>query len=192
MKEAPIDSATDATTHAVEGTEVIHPAGFDWDATLHNAHTWVFVSFVIFVALVARYLLPKINKGLDGRADAIRDQLEQASRLRAEAEALLASYQREQQQLLKEAESIIEAAKRDAAALRETAAQELKLSLDRRAEQAKDKIARAEAEAVNAIRTRIIETATEKARVILAQRAAEQSEDEAVARAIAVIGQQVH
>lgn len=147
---------------------------------------------MIFVALVARYLLPKINKGLDGRADAIRDQLEQASRLRAEAEALLASYQREQQQLLKEAESIIEAAKRDAAALRETAAQELKLSLDRRAEQAKDKIARAEAEAVNAIRTRIIETATEKARVILAQRAAEQSEDEAVARAIAVIGQQVH
>jgi F-type H+-transporting ATPase subunit b len=190
VKEAPIDSATDATTHAVEGTEVIHPAGFDWDATLHNAHTWVFVSFVIFVALVARYLLPKINKGLDGRADAIRDQLEQASRLRAEAEALLASYQREQQ--LKEAESIIEAAKRDAAALRETAAQELKLSLDRRAEQAKDKIARAEAEAVNAIRTRIIKTATEKARVILAQRAAEQSEDEAVARAIAVIGQQVH
>ena len=159
---------------------------------LNDPATWVFVAFILFMALIVRYLLPMITKGLDGRADKIRDQLEQASRLRAEAEALLASYQREQQRLLKEAEAVIETAMKDAAFLRETAAEELKLALDRRAEQAKDKIARAETEAVNTIRARIIETATERARVMLTQQVTAESESTIIAQAITTIERQVH
>lgn len=192
MKETALESAVKNAAQPVDGDAVSTIAGFDWNALLHNAYTWITLSFVIFVALFVRYLMPKINKSLDARAETIRDQLEQASRLRAEAEALLASYQRQQHALLKEAEAIIETAKKDAAFLRESAAEELKHALDRRTEQARDKIARAEAEAVNTIRTRIIETASEHARVMLTQQVNAASESAIIDHAIATIAQQVH
>ena len=157
-----------------------------------NPETWIVVAFVIFMALFVRYLAPMIGKGLDARSATIRDQLEQASRLRSEAEALLAHYQHEQQELLKQAKAIVATAQSDAAALRASAAEELKLALDRRSQQAQDKIARAEREAVAQIRTHIIESATEMARDMLAAQATSASDDQAVARAIATIEQQVH
>jgi F-type H+-transporting ATPase subunit b len=187
-----VSEAVTTTEHTETTTEVGHASLSTSQVLLRDPATWVFVAFIVFMALFVRYLAPMIGKGLDGRADKIRDQLEQASRLRAEAEALLASYKNEQEALLKQAESIIASAKSDAAALRVSAAEELKLALDRRAEQAKDKIARAEAEAVSSIRTRIIETASDKARDMLAQQAMAQSEEQMVAKAIAAIEQQVH
>ncbi|MDX2095880.1 MAG: F0F1 ATP synthase subunit B [Alphaproteobacteria bacterium] len=186
-----------ATTAVIEAaphsSEAVQPlADSAPEALLSNPETWIVVAFVLFIAVFLRYLAPKIGQGLDARADKIREQLEQASRLRAEAEALLASYQLAQEKLLKEAESIIETAKRDAVTLRVHAAEELKIALDRRSQQAQEKIARAEAEAVGAIRTRIIETATERARDILAARGQSQSEAQTVDRALAAIAQQVH
>lgn len=158
----------------------------------NNPETWIAVAFVIFVALFLRYLAPQIGKSLDVRADKIRDQLEQASRLRAEAEALLAQYKSEQESMLKQAEEIVATAKRDAADMRTSAAEELKLALERRAAQAHEKIARAEADAVASIRTRIVEKATESARVMLAEQAAGAADEQAIARAISSIESQIH
>lgn len=158
----------------------------------HNANTWIAVSFLIFFALFAKFVWPKIAKSLDDRSDKIRDQLEQASRLRAEAEALLASYQAKQQEMLKEAETIIAHAQRDAAELQARAAEDLKQALDRRAQQAKEKIARAETEAVAHIRTRIIESATETARGLVASKLQSGAEDHAVTLATQAIEQQIH
>ena len=50
---------------------------------------WVAVSFFIFVALVGRMAWAKITAMLDGRAQQVRTDLAEASRLRTEAEALL-------------------------------------------------------------------------------------------------------
>ena len=44
----------------------------------HDPKFWVAAAFVIFILLAAKYIWPKIAKGLDGRSAAIRDQLEQA------------------------------------------------------------------------------------------------------------------
>ena len=159
---------------------------------LQNEVLWIAVSFVLCLALFARLVMPKIGKGLDGRADKIRDQLEQASRLRSEAQELLATYQRQQEEKLKEAEEIVAAAKRDAAAMREHAAQDLKIMIDRRTQQAQEKIARAEAEAVSHIRTRIIHLATESARTTLANPADSTADDLAISRAISAISAQIH
>lgn len=183
-------AVTESSTHAEAAVQTSAP--LLPEEILSNPETWIVVAFVLFIAVFLRYLAPKIGQGLDARADKIREQLEQASRLRAEAEALLASYQLAQEKLLKEAESIIETAKRDAITLRVHAAEELKIALDRRSQQAQEKIARAEAEAVSAIRSRIIETATERARGILAERGQSQSEAQTVDRALAAIAQQVH
>lgn len=181
VKHATETAATSETAHAVAEAGI-----------LHNATTWIAVSFVIFVALFVKFVLPMINKGLDARADKIRDQLEQASRLRAEAQALLASYQAQQEAMLKEAESIIANAQKDAAVMRDRAAEELKQALARRTQQAQEKIARAETDAVNQIRSRIIETATESARTLIAQQMQGAQEEQAIANALAAIEQQIH
>jgi F-type H+-transporting ATPase subunit b len=187
----PMDSAgTPELSETVEHTEA--SAEHAAPSLLHNDYTWIGLSFVICLALIARYLMPVINKSLDGRAEKIRDQLEQASRLRKEAEELLASYQAKQKELLAEAESLVENAKRDAVLIRERAATDLKQALERRSQQAQEKIARAEAEAVAHIRARIVDAATESARAIIASRAAGTPDDEAIARAISTIEKQIH
>jgi len=157
-----------------------------------DPETWITTAFVIFVILAVKFLVPLIGKGLDGRANTIRDQLEQASRLRAEAEALLATYKTQQEAMLKEAEAIVAGAKTDAANLRARAAEELTAALERRTQQAHDKIARAEREAISQIRTHIVEQATANARDIIATHLESAHEDPAVANAIAAIERQIH
>ncbi|MFZ4541380.1 MAG: hypothetical protein ACOYNL_06160 [Rickettsiales bacterium] len=185
--EKAVSNAPDNDTAGTGVIETTHETPL-----LQDPVTWIGLSFVIVLVLFVRYLLPMINKGLDARGDKIRDQLEQANRLRAEAEALLATYEAEQETMLKEAESILSAAKSDAADMRARAGDELKQALERRSQQAKEKIARAEAEAVAQIRTRIINEATDAARTMLTEQAKGKSEEQAVARAISAIEQQIH
>lgn len=182
---------TDAVTNTLAATTETS-SGEAVASILHNPETWIIVSFVLFIAIFAKLVLPFINKALDGRANTIREQLEQASRLRAEAQALLASYQAQQAAMLKEAEAIVATAQRDAAAIRARAAEDLKQTLDRRTQQAQEKIARAEAEAINQIRTRIVETAVESARVTLAGKPEDASDARAVSAALTAIAQQIH
>ncbi len=188
------ESLSTAIEHTAAATDVAHgaEAANGMDALLHNAYTWIGLSFAIVVLLFVRYLVPAINKGLDARAEKIRDQLEQANRLRAEAQELLTKYKAEQEAMLKQAEEIVAGAKRDAADMRARAAQELKSALERRSAQAQEKIARAEAEAVASIRTRIVESATESARALLAEQAAGAADEQAIARAISSIEAQIH
>jgi F-type H+-transporting ATPase subunit b len=186
----------DATAAPVEGVEAketqAETAHVETPSPLANEYVWIGLAFTLTVVGIIKFLLPMINKGLDGRAAKIRDQLEQATRLREEAQQLLVQYQREQEEKLKEAEATIAAAKRDAAELRARAAEDLKQALERRSQQAHEKIVRAEAEAVSQIRAQIIENATQMARIIVADRLKGQSDDQAVARAIASIELQVH
>lgn len=169
-----------------------HTSADSKNAMLHNPETWILVSFLIFVVLAVKYLLPLIGKSLDGRSNQIRDQLEQASRLRAEAEELLKNTQAKHAKLLKDAEHIVATAQRDAVAIRARAAEDLKQALDRRAQQAKEKIERAEADAIRKIRTRIVESATAAAREMLADQASAAYDDEAATRAVAALEQQIH
>lgn len=159
---------------------------------LHNPETWIIVGFVIFIAIFARFVLPIIIRGLDSRAATIRDQLEQASRLRAEAQLLLVAHQKQQEAMLKEAESIVATAQADAVQIRALAAEDLKQALDRRTSQAHEKITRAEMEAVAHIRSRIIAMATDNARLMLAERASGTQDELAISSAIAAIETQIH
>lgn len=186
---AAIDTSAPAAVDAAQGAAE-SVAGLD--SLLDNAYTWIGLSFAIVVFLFVRYLMPAINKGLDARAQKIRDQLEQANRLRTEAQELLAQYKAEQEAMLKQAEEIVSTATRDAANIRARAAEELKTALERRSTQAQEKVARAEAEAIAGIRARIVETATESARTMLAEQAVGAADEQAIARAISSIETQIH
>lgn len=187
----PVVDAADAVKDA-DVTAAAEPAANATQAMLHNPETWIIVSFVLFVAIFIKLVLPAITKALDSRAETIRNQLEQASRLRAEAEALLADYQQKQQKMLAEAEALVATAKADADDIRARAAADLKLALARRTQQAEEKIARAEAEAIALIRRRMIETASTRAQELLSDPAhASQADTAALDRALAAIAGQV-
>jgi F-type H+-transporting ATPase subunit b len=133
---------------------------------------WVALSFFVFVAVVLYYRVPAIvTKSLDERADAIRRELDEARKLREEAQALLSDYQRKARQAENEAKSIIEQAKIEAEALATDSRKALIESLERRSKIAEEKIARAESQALSEVRSTAIEAAIAAAHEILKTRA---------------------
>lgn len=129
---------------------------------------WVAVSFAGFVLVIFHYKVPgKIGELLDKRADQIRNELDEARRLREEAQAMLAEFERKQRDAEKEAESIITLARQEAETLAKETREKLTDSLERRTRIAEDKIARAEEQAVNEVRTVAVNVAIAAAEQII-------------------------
>lgn len=136
---------------------------------LHEPEFWVAVAFVIFVALAGKKIYVAVGKLLDERGAKIRAELEEAERLRAEAEKLLADYQRKQREAMKDAQAILDAAREEAARVRKEAAASLEAHLKRRERAAVEQIAQAEAHAVAEVRNQAIELAISAAKLALAE-----------------------
>ena len=135
---------------------------------LADPSLWVAVSFFGFVALLVYYKVPaKIAGALDDRADQIKAELDEAKKLREDAQSVLAEYQRKQRDAQKEAEEIITQAKKEAEALAVETEQKLSEQLERRTQQAEDKIARAEIQAINEVQKMAAEMSVQAADHIL-------------------------
>jgi len=136
-----------------------------------DATFWAFIALLIFGGIVIYFRVPNlIGKSLDERAAKIRNELEEAQRLREEAHQLLGEYQRRRKEAEKEAEEIIAAAKREAEMLVEDAHKKTEEYVARRAALAEQKIGQAEREAVAEVRSIAVDVATEAARAVLAGR----------------------
>lgn len=153
---------------------------------------FVALGFVLFIALFARYVLPRVLSALDARAAAIREQLEQASKLRAEAEEVLASFKVKQAEMEIEAARILEEARADAEALRVSAKAELAAMLDRRKAQAEAKISMMEKQAEAEIRAKLVEIATNAAATLMRDKLAAESVDPVTTKAISELEQKLH
>jgi F-type H+-transporting ATPase subunit b len=134
---------------------------------------WVMIAFFAFLALLVYYRVPgMIGKALDARADAIRKELDEARRLRDEAQALLADYRRRSREAENEAKAILEQAKREGEALAAETHKSLAESVERRTRLAEEKIARAEAQALSEVKASAVDNAIAAAEKILKARAA--------------------
>ena len=134
---------------------------------------WIAVSFIAFFAILLYYKVPAlIAKLLDDRADAIRKELDEARRLREDAQKLLADYQQKHRNAGQEAEAIVDLARREAESLAQETRTGLKEALERRTRLAEDKIARAESQAVDEVRAAAVEMAVAAAEKILREKAA--------------------
>jgi len=120
---------------------------------------WVAIAFVIFVIAVFRPLRKGLTTALDARAARIKAEIEEATKLREEAKALLASYQRKQRDAVKEAADLVGRAKAEAEAARRKAAQELAATLARREQMAMDRIVQAESQALQQVRNAAVDVA---------------------------------
>jgi len=78
---------------------------------------WVLAAFVVFFVLMGKKLVVMIGGALDERAAGIRKQLDEAEKLKNDAEKALAEYRKRQQDALKEAEAIAAQARTEAQAL---------------------------------------------------------------------------
>ena len=106
---------------------------------------------------------------LDERRESIRQTLEDAENLHEDAQKILADYKRKQREAIKEAEDIVAHAKREADRLRQDAEAHLEVALNRRMQQADEKIKRAEAAAIQEVRNTAIEVAITATRTVLEQ-----------------------
>jgi len=135
---------------------------------LHEGEFWVLVAAVIFVALVGRKAGRAITGALDARAARIRGELDEARRLREEAEKLVAEYRVKQQQATAEAEAIVAHATAEAERIAAQSSRDLELALERRQRLAEERIAQAEAKAIDEVRAAAIDVAIAAAREVIA------------------------
>lgn len=133
----------------------------------HDPEFWVAVAFVVVAIFLYKPLKNGITGALDGRAAEIRRQIEEARKLREDAQALLAEYQRKQRDAMTEAERIIQGAKDEARRLRTETEAELARSIERRKQQALDRIAQSEAQAVAEVRNTAVDVALTAAEKLL-------------------------
>lgn len=134
-----------------------------------DATFWALISLIIFLAIVAYLKVPgMLGKSLDDRANRIRNELDEARRLREEAQQLLAEYQRKRKEAEQEAGDIVAAAKREAGHLVEEAQKKTEDYVARRTALAEQKIAQAERDAVTEVRSSAVDLAVEAARAVLA------------------------
>jgi F-type H+-transporting ATPase subunit b len=153
-----------------------------------DASFFALVALIIFLGIVA-YAggFKAMGAGLDSRTERIRNDLEQAAKLRKEAEALLAEYKQKRIDAEKEAASIIAAARSDAEEYAAETRRKLSESLDRRTKQAEQKIAQAEAAAIKDVRNAATELAIAAAQNMVVQAAKGAKGDELIASSIAAV-----
>lgn len=153
---------------------------------------WVAISLLIFAALVYPPIAKALPKALDARADRIRVEIEEAEKLRAEAQDLLAQYQRKQREAAAEAGAIVSHAREETMRMAEEGKARLKASLKRREKAALERIRRAEEQAMTLVRARAVDLAVEATRTLLSERLTAAKSDALIDQAIKDLPARLH
>jgi len=151
-----------------------------------DAAFWALIGLVIFLAIALFMGVPgMLRKALDARIKTVTAEIEEARRLREEAQALLAEYQRRRQGAEREAEEIVANARAEAARMTEEAEASLAAMIERRTRAVETKIAQAETQALAEVKSIAAGVALAAAERILESRVKGPLADELLARGIA-------
>jgi F-type H+-transporting ATPase subunit b len=138
---------------------------------LSSPDFWVGIGTLIFLGILVWMKVPgMITRTLDARAAAIAKELEEAQRLRGEAEALLNQYKTKRAEAESEAAAILAEAKAEAERFATESRAAINAQIARRSKQAEEKIAQAEAQAVAEMRALAADRAVAAAEKLLAAR----------------------
>ena len=150
---------------------------------------WVAIAMLvlILIAIFGAKAHKTVAGGLDSKIAAIRDQLEEAKRLRAEAEELRAEYVAKIEGAEKDAEAMLDNARAEASAIVEKAESDTAALIRRRERMAQDKIAAAERQAVDELRARAADASTQAAAHLIRERHNEAADRQLADRMIAEI-----
>jgi F-type H+-transporting ATPase subunit b len=176
MAEHPASPAPDAkaanpethVTDAHSGAPEHHPTP---TALGLDAPAWIALAMLfVFVILLWKRVPALIAAALDKKIAGIREQLDEAAQLRAEAEALKAEYDARAAQAGAEAETMIERARVEADGIVRQAELDAAALVERRTRMAEDKIAAAERAGVDEVRARAASAAAAAAGRLIAEK----------------------
>ena len=154
---------------------------------------WVAIASLLFVALIVYLKVPAmVGAALDKRSTEISDELDAARRLRDEAQALLASYQRRTANAEKDVEEIVELARAEAVRLSSEMQLSLSAQAERRGKMVEEKIAQAEAQAIQEGRAAAVDAAISAARELIASQLSAEKGGELIAQSIADVRSKLH
>jgi F-type H+-transporting ATPase subunit b len=182
----PHTGADAVATTADEGHGAPHaePKALGLDAT-----AWVALAMLVVIALLVWKKVPAaIGKALDRKIDGIREQLDEAAKLRAEAEALKAEYEAKTAAAGAEAETMIARARHEADTIVEQARLDSASLVERRTRMAEDKIAAAERSAIAEVRAKVANAAVGAAETLIRQQHDAGADRAMVDQAIAGLG----
>jgi F-type H+-transporting ATPase subunit b len=178
-------------THAVtlatsKGTTELHT---EPSALGINAAGWVALSMLVVIAIMLWQKVPAmIARALDARIATIRKDLDEAAKLRAEAEAMLADAQRRTAASAGDAEAIVRHAQAEADALLAKAQADAAELVERRGRMAEEKIGAAERTALAEVRAKAADAAVKAAAALIAERHGADVDRALVNRAIGGLG----
>ncbi|NVJ90702.1 MAG: F0F1 ATP synthase subunit B [Methylocystaceae bacterium] len=180
-----ISAAHAASEHAAAAA---HESG----GMLHDPTFWVALAFIVLIILAAKPVGRILATALDDRADTIKAQLDEAEKLREEAQQLLASYKRKQQEAEEEAAKILQRAKDEAARLEVKSKENLEAALKRREAAATARIAQAEATAIEEVQAFATSVALKAAEQLMSDNISAQKANAMIDAAIAELPKQLH
>jgi F-type H+-transporting ATPase subunit b len=152
---------------------------------LYQPELWVTVAFVLFLALLAQLGVHRtVLNALDNRRTRIVGELDEARRLRDEAQAVLTESQRKRREAERDADDIIASAKAEAEQIASEAKIKAEEFIARRTKMAEAKIAQAERQAVADVRASAADAAAAAAEKILTTSTKGQVADSLIARGI--------
>lgn len=150
-----------------------------------DAEFWVLVALVAFFGVLVWLKVPKAaTKALDDKAAAIQSELDEAQRLREEAQALLDSLRAKKAEAERQGAEMLAAAQVEAKAFAAEAKAKLEESLKRREALAERRIAQAEASAAAEVKAAAADLAAEAAEALLVDRLKGKKSDPLVDRAV--------
>ncbi len=157
---------------------------------LTDAENWVRIALVIFFLILIVAKVPgNVWKGLGDTGQAVRNELDEAVRIRQEATELLNSIKAQRQQAEAKAREIIAFAEEEAVRLAADARAKLEDSIQRREALAERKIAQAEAQAAADVKAAAADLASALAEHVLLDRVAKMDSDTSIDKAIGQISQ---
>lgn len=134
-------------------------------------YQWVSLAMLVLIGVFIWKKVPGlITGGLDKKIAEIKQQLDEARSLRAEAETLRDEYAAKIASAEQDAEKMMEGAAREADAILKKAEADAKTMVARRKRMAEDKIAAAEREAVAGVKAKAVEAAAAASRGLIAER----------------------
>ena len=138
---------------------------------LREAHFWVGVAFVVFLGVLVFAGVHKFAwKALGDAGDKVRAQLDEANRLREEAQALLARIQADREASENLSAEILANAEEQAKRMQVEAQERLAEQIERRGKLAERRIATAEAQAMAEVKSAAGELAAQMAEQVLTAR----------------------
>lgn len=158
---------------------------------LHDPTFWVALAFITLIILAGKPVARMFATALDDRAETIKAQLDEAEKLREEAQELLASYKRKQQEAEEEAAKILQRAKDEAARLEVKSKEDLANALKRREAAATARIAQAEASAIAEVQALATRVALSAAQALMAENISAQKANAMIDAAIADLPKQL-